>query len=89
MWKSDKVVENIIGTKPLFKEVFSKNKVTQNVKTYKNHKYYLDNDGLWKVEKDGVVFVVALDDSKTNGDRFINENANNEKTAKQYIDFMS
>lgn len=74
----------------------SENRALQNlddaiIRNYKGMEYYKDlTDGLWKVkDKNGDVFVVALDDSKGSGARSIVKSANNEATAKKYIDWVS
>ena len=81
-----RVINNILVTKPIMPKFDKKSK--NNTRTYKGHNYYKDADGLWKVEKDGSVFVVALDDSKMSGNRSVNMQYNNEESAKRYIDWV-
>jgi hypothetical protein len=57
---------------------------------YKGYEYFKDKYGLWSVKlKSGDIFIVALNDSKSSGGRKIVDSANNVKTAKKYIDFIS
>ncbi|MEA3515523.1 MAG: hypothetical protein U9R34_08665 [Nanoarchaeota archaeon] len=56
---------------------------------YKGYKYFLDKDKLWKIIlSDNHIFIVALDDSKTYGNRKIIWKNNNEETCKKYIDLI-
>jgi hypothetical protein len=58
-----------------------------DLKKYKGHYYYRSPEGLWIVlSRSGGEFIVALDDSKISGGRKMIMSANNEKTAKKYID---
>jgi hypothetical protein len=65
------------------------NKMEKLLEIYKNHKI---------VETDGVIevicerntrFVIGLDDTKDSGSRKFNEDCNNIKAAKDYIDWKS
>jgi hypothetical protein len=55
---------------------------------YRNIKYIKDKDLLWKILINNSIFIVALDDSKTNGNRKIIKSKNNEKTCKKFIDWL-
>jgi hypothetical protein len=59
------------------------------MKKYKGYKYFLDEDGLWKVilSKD-IFFIVALDDSKIYGNKKIISKYNNEQSCKKFIDLI-
>ena len=60
------------------------------MKEYKGYKYFKDNDGLWKVVLNNHhFFVVALDDSKTNGRRKVYLSRNNAKTCREYINWLN
>lgn len=56
---------------------------------YKNHEYFLDKDGLWKVVIGDELFVVALDDSKEKGRKCIIWKNNSEECCKRYIDHIT
>lgn len=59
------------------------------MKEYRDYKYFLDKDKLWKIVlDDNQIFIVALDDSKTYGNRKIVWENNNERTCKKYIDLI-
>ncbi len=55
---------------------------------YRGYHYFKDLDGLWKVLVNGSEFIVALDDSKINSNKKINEKLNNEMTCKRFIDWL-
>jgi len=58
------------------------------METYKGYKYFLDKDGLWKVVLGDNLFIVALDDSKSFGNKKIILDRNNKETCKKYIDLI-
>jgi hypothetical protein len=55
---------------------------------YKEIEYYLDNDNLWKVKIDDSIIIIALDDSKVDDNRVIRDKKNNEKSCREYIDWL-
>lgn len=58
------------------------------LKEYKGYKIVDKNNLITVIYSDGTEFIVALDDSKMNGNRKINDEFNNVKSAKEYIDFI-
>lgn len=58
-------------------------------KTYKGYKYG-EERGVWvTIAPDGTKFIVSLDDSKSSGSRRHVEDANNEQSARDYIDWVT
>jgi len=58
-------------------------------RTYKGYEYF-QKDGAWTVRNpDGDDFIVALDESKSTGDRTYNPNANNPQICRDYIDWIT
>jgi len=54
---------------------------------YQGYTYFLDVDDLWKVVlEDGILYVVALDDSKDSGRKKINQEHNTEERCMAFID---
>ena len=59
------------------------------LRTYKGYKIEKNNGVVETVSPNGSRFIVALDDSKSSGSRQFVNKANNVKTAKKYIDWVT
>ena len=60
------------------------------IKQYKKHRIERTTNGVIEVvSPNGSRFIVALDDSKTQGNRRYIKGANNVTTAKKYIDWIT
>jgi hypothetical protein len=60
------------------------------LKKYKNYRIEKTKDGLIEVVNPrGQRIIIALDDSKSTGERKIVKSANNLRTAKKYIDWVT
>lgn len=71
------------------KDIFS-SQVNVKHKTTMYKGYRIEkNDGVYEVVKNDSRFIVALDDSKSSGQRTFNDKANNIKTSKKYIDWIT
>lgn len=60
--------------------------VRRLIKKYKGHEI-VEEEGLIIVHKDDSDYIVALDDSKSKGPKFINLSNNTVEAAKEYIDW--